>query len=145
MQDPHVQFTMEEPDQDGLLPFLDTQVSPGPNKTPTTTVYRKPAHTDQYLQWDSNHFITAKHSVNNTLAHRSKVVSTNQQTLHKELEHIRKALQACHFPTWKLNKLQQNLIANTTATMDQVQGTTNPKIIATIVEPTTATTTRTSP
>ena len=49
----------------------------------------------------------AKYSVFNTLAHRAKVVSTNQQTLHKELEHIRKALQACHFPPWTLNKLQQ--------------------------------------
>ena len=36
------------------------------------------------------------------------MVSSNQQSLHKELEHIRKALQACHFPTWTLNKLQQN-------------------------------------
>ena len=105
-QDPCIQFTMEEPDEDGLLPFLDTLVSPGPNNTLTTTVYRKPLHTDQSLYWDSNHFITAKHSVFNMLAHRAKVVSTNQQTLHKELEHIRKALQACSCPPWTLNKLQ---------------------------------------
>ena len=63
-------------------------------------------HTDQYLCWDSIHFMATKHSVYNTLAHRTNVVSTNQPTLHKELEHIRKALQACHFPTWTLNKLQ---------------------------------------
>ena len=49
----------------------------------------------------------AKHSVFNTLGHRAKVVSANQQTLHKELGHIRKALQAWHFPPWTLNKLQQ--------------------------------------
>ena len=48
----------------------------------------------------------ARHSVYNTLAHRAKVVSTNQQTLHKELEHIRKALRACHFSPWTINKLQ---------------------------------------
>ena len=72
----------------------------------TTTVYRKPTHADQYQHWDSNHFIMAKHSVFNTLAHRAKVVSTNQQSLHKELEHIRKALQACNFPPWVLNHLQ---------------------------------------
>ena len=46
------------------------------------------------------------HSVYNTLAHRAKVVSTTQQTLYMELEHIKKALQACHFPPWTLNKLQ---------------------------------------
>ena len=83
---------MEEPDQEVSLPFMDTLVSPGPSNILTTSDYRKPTHTDQYLHWDSNHFILAKHSVFNTLAHRAKVVSTNQQTLHKELEHIKKAL-----------------------------------------------------
>ena len=38
-QNPHIQFTMKEPDQDGLLPFLDIQVSPGPNNTLITRVY----------------------------------------------------------------------------------------------------------
>ena len=71
-------------------------------------MYRKPTHTDQYRHWDSNHFITAKHSVYNTLAYRANIVSSNQQALNKELEHIRKALHCCHFPTWELNKLQQN-------------------------------------
>ena len=105
-QHPHIQFTVEIPNQDGSFPFLDTQVSPGPNDTLITTVYRKPTHTDQYLFWDSNHFITAKHSIFKTLAHRAKIVSTNQQSLHKELEHIRKVLNACHFSTWTLKKLQ---------------------------------------
>ena len=69
-------------------------------------IKRDPYHSwkpDQYLHWGSNHLIAAKHSVFNTLA---KVVSTNQQSLHKELEHIRKALQACSFPLWALNSLQ---------------------------------------
>ena len=113
---------MEEPDQDELLPFLDTWLSPDLNNTLITTVYRKPTHTDQYLYLDSNYFITAKCSVFNTLAHRAKVVPTTQQTLHKELEHIRKTLQACHFPPWPLNKLQQQLNANTKSTIDQIPG-----------------------
>ena len=33
------------------------------------------------------------------------VVSTNQQALHKEMEHIRKALQACSFPPCAVNCL----------------------------------------
>ena len=105
-QHPNIQFTVEKPDQDGSLPFLDTKVTPGPNSTLNTTAHRNPTHTDQYLQWDSNHFITAKHSVYNTLAHRAKVVSI-KQALNKELKHIRKALHCCHFPTWAL-KLHQN-------------------------------------
>ena len=67
----------------------------------------KPTHTDQYLHWNSNHFTTAKHSIYNTIAHRAKMVSSDQQSLNKELEHIRVAQHNCHFPTWVLNKLQQ--------------------------------------
>ena len=94
--------------EDGSLPFLDTKVTSGPNNTLATTVYRKQTHTDQYLHWDSNHFIAAKHSIYNTLAHRTKVVSSNQPFLIKELDHIKMALQSCHFPTLALNKLQHN-------------------------------------
>ena len=101
-QDPHIQFTVEEPTQQGTLPFLDTIVSIEPSNTFTTSIYRKPTHRDQYLNWDSNHFITTKQ----TLAHRAKVVSSNQEALDKEVLHIRKALQTCPFSNWALNQLQ---------------------------------------
>ena len=90
-KDPHIQFTVE-PTQQGSLPFLDTLVTIEPNNTCSTTVYRKPTHTDQYLHWDSNHHITAKQSVYKALAHRAKVVSSSQGTLDKELQHIKIAL-----------------------------------------------------
>ena len=80
-QDPHIQFTVEEPSQQGTLPSLDTLVTIQPNNTFTTSFYRKPTHRDQYLHWDRNHFITAKQSVYNTLAHRAKVVSSNQGSI----------------------------------------------------------------
>ena len=144
-QDCHIQFTMEEQNQDGSLPFLDTQVSQGPNNTLITTVYRKSTHTDQYLHWDSNHFIRAKYSVFNTLAYRAKIVSHSQQSVYKELDHIRRALQDCHFLTWTLNKLQQRLSANTTPTMNQVPLKFNPTTTPTTVELTTSITTRTFP
>ena len=107
-QDPNIQFTVEEPDQHGSLPFLNPKVTPGSNNTLSTTGYRKPTPTDQYLHWNSNHFITAKHSVYNTLVHRARVVSIDQHSLHQKLEHISMALQNCHFPKWGLRKLQQN-------------------------------------
>ena len=106
-QDPHIQFTVKEPLQEGTLWFLDTLVSVGPNNTFNTTAYRKPTHTDQYLHCDNNHFITAKHSVFNTLAHRAKIVSFNQEAFHKELNHIKRAFQACQFPPQALSQLQQ--------------------------------------
>ena len=102
-QDPHIQFTVE-PTQQGSLPFLDTLVTVQPDNTFNTSVYRKPTHTDQYLHWDSNHHITAKQSVYNTLAHRAKTVSSTQDNLQKELTHIKTALHHCQFPSWALNQ-----------------------------------------
>ena len=108
-QDPHIQFTVDEPTQ-GTLPFLDTLVTMQPNNTFGTSGYRKPTLTEQYLHWDSNHHITAKQSVYNTLAHRAKIVSSNQETLNRELQHIKEALQTCQFPNWVLKQLQQKFL-----------------------------------
>ena len=111
-QDPHIQFTVEEPSQQGTLLFLDTLVTIQPNNTFTTSVYRKPTHTDRYLHWDSNHFITAKQSIYNTLTHKAKVVSSNREALDQELLHIRRALQACQFPNWALIQFQHKFHRN---------------------------------
>ena len=138
-QDPNIQFTVKEPDQDGSLPLLDTKVTPGPNNTLNATVYRKPTHTDQYLHCDNNHFRTAKYSVYNTLAHRAKVFSSNQQSLNKELEHIMMALHCCHFSTLALNKTQANSSADTTKTMNPPQQTIKKPSSTTTMGPTTTT------
>ena len=102
-QDPHIQFTVE-PTQHDSLPFLDTLITIQPDNTLSTTVYRKPTHTDQYLHRDSCHHITAKQSVFNTLAHRANTVSSTQDSMDKELDHIKTALQHCQFPSWALNQ-----------------------------------------
>ena len=102
-----VESVVEEQNQEGTLPFQDTLVSPGPNNSLVTTVYRKPTNADQYLHSNSNHFITAKNSFFNTLAFSANVVCINQHTLQKVMEHIRKALLACNFLPWALNN-QQN-------------------------------------
>ena len=59
-QYPHIQFTTEDPNEDGAIPILDNLVSPDPNNTLRTTVYRKPTYMDQYLHWDGNHCTSAK-------------------------------------------------------------------------------------
>ena len=110
-QDPHIQFTVE-PTQHGSLPFLVTLVTIEPNNTFSTTVYRKPTHTDQYLHCGSNHHITAKQSVFNTLAHRAKVVCSSQERLDKESQHIKTALQACQFPNWALIQWHHRFLNN---------------------------------
>ena len=137
-QDPHIQLTVE-PTQQGSFPFLDTLVTIEPDNTFSTTVYRKPTHTGQYLHWDSNHHITAKQSVYNTLAHRAKIVSSTQDKMDKELQHIKTALQHCQFPSWALNQWQHKFThpnqPNTTTTNNSKSSADNNKRNITIVVP----------
>ena len=48
--DSNIQFTTEEPGDDGSSPFLDILITPDKDGRLETTVYRKPTHMDQYLQ-----------------------------------------------------------------------------------------------
>ena len=66
--DPGIRFTVDDNKEDGSIPFLDTIVKPEADGSLSFTEYRKPAHTDQYLQWDSHHHLSAKFSVINTLS-----------------------------------------------------------------------------
>ena len=48
---PNIQFTSEECRKDGSMPFLDILIAPREDGSLSTTVYRKPTHTDLYFQW----------------------------------------------------------------------------------------------
>ena len=95
--DPAIKFTVEDNKEDGSIPFLDTIVKPEEIGSLSINVYRKPTHTDQYLQWDSHHNLSAKFSIINTLSHRAQTVCSNPELLKQEKEHIRKALTKCKF------------------------------------------------
>ena len=107
--DHNIQFTAEEPGPDGSLPFLDILISPDEEGRLVTSVYRKPTHTDQYLQWDSHHPISAKYSVVGTLYHRAKTISSNNDKLHKEDTHLTRALGDCKYPRWAVNRVKMRM------------------------------------
>ena len=100
---------MENNKEDGAIPFLDTIVKPENGGKLSITVYMKPTHTDQFLQWDSHHHLSAKYSVISTLTHRAKTVCSNPELLQKEMEHLRKALTNCKYPKWALDKVEKDL------------------------------------
>ena len=107
--DPAIQFTVENNKEDGAIPFLDTIVKPEADGNMSITVYRKPTHMDQYLQWDSHHHLSAKFSAINTLTHRDQTVCSNPELLHKEIDHLRKALTQCKYPKLALNNMEKRL------------------------------------
>ena len=102
--DPNIQFTTEDAKPDGSLPFPDTIVLPQPDNSILSSVYRKPTHTDLYLQWDSHHHLSAKFSVIHTLRHRARRVCSNNQPLKEEEDHLNRALSSCMYPKWALNR-----------------------------------------
>ena len=116
--DPAIKFTVEDNKEDGSIPFLDTIVKPEADGTLSITVYRKPTHTDQYLQWDSHHHLSAKFSVIHTLSHRASTVCSKPELLQKEKDHLRKALTKCKYPKWALDKVEKRLNKSTRQATD---------------------------
>ena len=102
--DPNITFTAETTKADGSMPFLDTSVTSQSDGSLATTVYRKPTHINQYLQWDSQHAITNKYSIISSLLHRAKHICSNQQLLEEEQSHIQRALSMCKYPDWAINR-----------------------------------------
>ena len=135
--DPAIKFTVEDNKEDGSISFLDTIVKPEADGTLSITVYRKPTHTDQYLQWDSHHHLSAKFSVIHILSHRAKTVCSKPELPQQERDHLRKALTKCKYPKWALDKVERRLNRSTSEVIDGVnnQGTTNAKAAINGVKP----------
>ena len=119
-------FKVQDNKEDGSIPFLDTIVKPEADSTLSITVYRKPTHTDQYLQWDSHHHLSAKFSVIHTLSHRATTVCNKPALLQQENDHLWKALTKCKYPKWALDKVEKRLNRSTSEIIDGAnnQGTT---------------------
>ena len=94
--DPHIKFTIELPGTDGL-PFLDTLTNPTSNSI-DSTVYRKPTHTDRYLDYNLNHLISAKLSVIHTLIHIAKQVCSTPSLQRKWITFTKSYIQDNHYP-----------------------------------------------
>ena len=101
--DPHISFTTEE-ESNNQIAFLDTLVS-RKNNAIIIDVYRKPSHTDRYLDFFSHHDKRHKISTAETLLHRaSNLPSTAQRKNAVKLNHVTDAL-------WS-NNFHPNVISN---------------------------------
>ena len=127
--EPGIKFTVEDNKDDSAIPFLDTIAKPEANGRLSVTRYRKPTHTDQYLQWDSHHHLSAKNSAINTLTHRTKTICNKPELLQKEMDHLRKALTHCKYPKWAIDRVERRLTKPTSEECNDAsnQGTAGAK------------------
>ena len=102
--DQNIQFTKEDSRPDDSMPFLDILITPKEDGSLKTTVYRKPTHTDLYLQWDSNHTITSKYGVEalSTRGQRSSAPVVN--CCNRKKKHLHQALTRCNYPEWAIKR-----------------------------------------
>ena len=80
----NIRFKMEREDN-GTIPFLDVHVRRDGDKL-TTSVYRKPTHTDRYLNYDSHHHPKVKSGIVDCLSHRAKRICKKGSALSDELK-----------------------------------------------------------
>ena len=113
--DENIKFTQER-EKEKQLPYLDSLTQTESDRSITTKVYRKPTHTDQYLQFESHHPLVHKLGVIRTLNYRADTIISDPEEIRKEKEHVRTALGHCGYPDWafqKSNKPQRDTQAPT--------------------------------
>jgi hypothetical protein len=85
-------------EENGQLPFLDVLVVRNEDGSFTTTVYRKPTHSDRYLHWTSNHPVKDKLSGIRTLKYRALHYCSSGSLRKAELAHLRKTFADNGYP-----------------------------------------------
>ena len=100
-QCPSIQFTMETED-DGKIPFLDVLITRNGTQL-STSVYRKPTHTDGYLPFHSHHHLRMLTGVMQCMRNRAHQIceDINKQ---KELDHLEEVFIANGYPVRTVKK-----------------------------------------
>ena len=105
-----IKFTYEK-ETDGKIPFLDTLIVKKEDGTVKLLVYRKPTHTDQYLNYGSHHPLHQKLGVIRTLYDRMNKVITEDEDKKVEEIHVQHALENCGYPKWTFDKVKDKMAA----------------------------------
>ena len=103
-----LKFTTEV-EKDGKLAFLDTEVQRKADKSLSVSVYRKPTHTDQYLNAGSHHLDSVKNSVVSSLFNRAKSITSGLEDLDREYKRISSVLQANEYKQDHIRKVTKRM------------------------------------
>ena len=95
---PSIQFTHEVKDSEHHLFFLNILLKQEDDGAISMSVYRKPTHTDRYLDFRSHHPLVDKAAVVRTLFSRAACITSCAKRLEEEHNHIFRALQTNGYP-----------------------------------------------
>ena len=92
-----IQFTAVR-ESEAQLAFLDVLIIQNPDKILATDVYRKPTHTDRYLDFQSHRPIAHKIVVIRTLNHQAKNLPSTPTATAEEEQRVARALKKNGYP-----------------------------------------------
>ena len=95
--DPKISFTIET-ENNGQIAFLDT-LATMKNGIVIIDVYRKPTHTDRYLDYSSHHEKRHKIDTVFTLLNRAFNLPSTTDGKSKEIQHVTNALKVNGYPS----------------------------------------------
>ena len=97
---PDLEYTIEHPNPDGSIPFLDILIHPDNS----TSIYRKPTNTNLYAHYSSAANMSSKESVVRTLTRRAHKLCSLQH-LNTELQHLEATFLSNGYPLQKIRHL----------------------------------------
>ena len=109
--EPNISFTIEL-EQDNKISFLDTLITRQGNDL-KIDVFRKPTHTDRYLDFNSHHDLKHKISTARTLIHRAQTLPNTYTGKQDELNHITTTLKCNGYPDRIIKQILRDLTPNT--------------------------------
>ena len=81
-----------EGEKDNYISFLDIFITRDHRRTLDTNIYRKPTHSERYLNFKSEHPLEHKSAVVNALTHRANSLIRDENEKRIELKHIQNVL-----------------------------------------------------
>ena len=110
--DTNISFTIET-ECNGKISFLDTLVSHRKGVI-AVDVYRKPTHTDRYVDFNSHHDSQHKVSTASTLLHRALNLLNSSEGKKRELNYVHAALESNSYPPKFIQNIQIKKIGSST-------------------------------
>jgi hypothetical protein len=92
-----------ETERDGHLPFLDTKIYRRPNGSLGHKVYRKPTHTNFYLNSSSHHHPSNRYAILSTLVHWARDLC-DQDSLYVGLVFLEEIFRQNGYNDWQMGR-----------------------------------------